>query len=75
MRFFLALLMAIFLTLNLGACGTKGSLRTPAQMEQEAAKKARKEKAAEEKKKADVEKAAKEEADKENSASATPETK
>lgn len=43
---------ALAISANLSACGTKGSLKTPAQMEHEKAKKAKKEQEQREKEKA-----------------------
>ncbi len=51
----LSLFLLLFAAINLSACGTKGSLKTPTQVEQEKAKKAKKEA---DKKKAEEEKAA-----------------
>jgi predicted small lipoprotein YifL len=53
MRVILQLGMALILAMNLSACGTKGKLKTPTQVEQLEQKKAHKAKEAEEKKKAD----------------------
>jgi predicted small lipoprotein YifL len=68
----LYVLMTMLVSVSLSGCGTKGNLKTPAQMEQEKAKKAKKE---EEKKKAEAEKAVKEKTEKENSESPAPEEK
>lgn len=56
MKRFLSCLMVAALALNVSACGVKGRLKTPDQMERDAEKKERKEA----KKKADAEKKQKE---------------
>lgn len=70
---YLQWLMVVLLAANLAACGTKGSLKTPTQMEHDAQKKAKKE--ADKKKKEEAEKAAKEEADKKEATPPSPEDK
>jgi predicted small lipoprotein YifL len=49
MRFSVSLLLAAALALGVSACGTKGKLKTPSQIEAEEAKKARKAKREEQK--------------------------